>query len=230
MKRFLKRLASCLPIPWQQYLKRIYYARQIRHGRFTTNEKDFELLDSQIKEGDCVLDIGENIGHYTMKLSGLVGPEGRVFAFEPISETFEILNSNVQKSSYKNITMLNIAVSDHHAMTNMDIPSCDTGLNNYYMAHLSDSKHGQKVYCLPIDALKISFQVALIKVDVEGHELAVLRGARQLLERDHPTLIVEANDSAVITFLKELFYCKEQLSGSPNWVFRSSDHNTKVRK
>lgn len=96
MTKLLKRLAAKLPLPIQQELKRFYFAWQIRRGRFYTDEKEFSLLNAFIAHGDWVLDIGANIGHYTRRLSDLVGPAGRVIAFEPIPQTFEVLAANAQ--------------------------------------------------------------------------------------------------------------------------------------
>jgi hypothetical protein len=59
-----------------------------------------------------------------------------------------------------------------------------------------------------------------VKVDVEGHQLAVVRGMMELLRRDHPTLIVETSSDEVIGLLTSLGYVTEQLAGSPNRLFR----------
>src|SRR4030067_729726 len=91
----IKRLVAYMPIRWQQGLKRKYYAYKIYRGGFHAHDPEYQHLESFISKGDWVLDIGANIGHYTLKFSSLVGENGRVFAIEPVPETFELLAANV---------------------------------------------------------------------------------------------------------------------------------------
>src|SRR5689334_11447094 len=111
MSDFLKRTAARLPNRWQQQLKRILFASQIRGGRFYTSEAEYALLSRLVSPGDWVLDIGANVGHYTVRFSELVHREGRVFAFEPVPETFELLAANTALAALNNITLINAAAS-----------------------------------------------------------------------------------------------------------------------
>ena len=95
MKELMKSIAARLPKKLQQSMKRRYFALQIRRGLFRTEEPEFNLASEILREGDWVLDVGANIGHYTVRFSELVGDKGRVIAFEPVPDTFEILSSNV---------------------------------------------------------------------------------------------------------------------------------------
>ena len=112
MKRVLKTIAARLPLRIQQELKRIFFAYQIRRNRFFTDEKEFAIVDRLISPGDWVLDIGANIGQYTKRFSELVGDSGRVIAFEPVPDTFELLTANAQRFRQKNVTLFNAAASD----------------------------------------------------------------------------------------------------------------------
>ena len=138
IKNMLKRIASLLPLAAQNSLKRKLFSSQIRRGTFRTDEQEYELLTEWVSGGDWVIDVGSNIGHYTLRLSSIVGDSGRVLAFEPISETFELLAANVARAGVRNVTLLNAAASDKTDVVKMDIPSFDTGLDNYYMANISD--------------------------------------------------------------------------------------------
>src|SRR5215471_2881975 len=93
----LKSLAGRLPSKLQQELKRLYFARGLRKGTFESEEIEFRRLEEWVGAGDWVLDLGANVGYFTAKLSRLVGPGGRVLAFEPIRETFELLSANVAR-------------------------------------------------------------------------------------------------------------------------------------
>jgi len=225
MIRGIKRLAAALPIAWQQELKRHHFGRQIRRRSFRTDEPEYELLPSMVSSGDWVLDVGANVGHYTMRLSELVGERGRVICFEPVPETFELLASHATMASFRNISLINAAASESAAVASMRIPRFDeTGLDNYYMAQLSRDGRGSglQVLCLSIDSLELPNSIHLVKIDAEGHELSVLQGMTKTLGRDRPTLIVEDNNAEVVDFLGGFGYSSEKITGSCNRVFHPS--------
>lgn len=219
----LKRLLGALPRRQQQALKRLYYEHKLRRGQFSADEPEFARLDSWLNEGDWVLDIGANIGHYTCRLAELVGPQGHVIALEPVAETFHLLSTNVAYLPAANVTLLNVAASDHTDLVGMTIPRLATGLRNFYMAHLSQEDWDVRALCLPIDALGIQSAVRLVKIDVEGHELSVLKGMKELLGRCRPMLIVEGDVPEVAAFLNEMGYWSERYPASPNRVFYWGD-------
>src|SRR5512144_2877298 len=111
----LKRLAAFLPARCQHQLRRVYFSWEIKRRRFMTDEKEFALLDSFLRPGDWALDIGANVGHYTLRMAELVGREGRVVAVEPVPDTFALLAANARLFRYENVTLLNIAASDRVA-------------------------------------------------------------------------------------------------------------------
>lgn len=220
MKNMIKRMISLLPVRAQQAMKRCYFSMQIKRGTFVAGEKEFDFLDDVLVAGDCVIDVGANVGHYTLKMSRLVGPKGRVIAFEPVTETFELLAVNVARTGASNVTLINMAASDTPGEKGMSIPKFETGLNNYYMAHLSDNDEGMKVLCVPVDALEITERVRLVKVDAEGQDISVLRGMGDLIRRDFPILIVEDDSNEIVEHLDALGYEAKKLSGSCNTIYR----------
>jgi FkbM family methyltransferase len=220
MKKILKRVASKLPQRYQQEFKRIYFGHQIKIGKFKSDEKEFSMLGQWVGEGDWVLDMGANVGYYVIKLSELVGVTGRVIAFEPVPQTFELLAANIARITFKNVTLVNAAAFESTKVIGMNIPKFDTGLTNYYMAHLANESSGLQVLCLPVDCLDIPKPIKLAKIDVEGHELSVLKGMVKMLKRDHPILIVEDNSPKVVSYLKGFGYSSEKVEGSPNRIFR----------
>lgn len=245
----IKSLAAQLPEHWQTELKRLQFSYQIKRQTFLTHEPEYKILHSLINPGDWVLDIGANIGHYTQRLSEIVGDKGRVIAFEPVPTTFALLASNVECFKHKNVTLINAAVSNEMALLGMAIPKFKTGLKNYYQAHLtelndsstaiaeckdenlkllkvatSDITHAHKpaplsVLTLSIDSLGLNNPVALIKIDTEGHEEIVLKGLEKLINRDRPILIVETSSEKIIHQLHLLGYIHQRLKGSPNILF-----------
>lgn len=217
-----KRVASKLPRTWQNELKRLQFRHEIRKGNFLTDEREFAMLDQWVSEGDWVIDIGANIGHYTVRLSSLVGPSGRVLAFEPVPETFELLAANVARAPNQNVTLLNAAASDSTATVGMSIPSFDTGLKNFYMAHVTAGQGELQIMTLAVDSLAIANRVSMVKIDAEGHEMAVLEGMKDLLQRDRPVLVVEDSSEEIGRFLAPYGYHGRREAGSSNLIFSAS--------
>jgi FkbM family methyltransferase len=220
--KLLKRIAATLPPVWQNELKRIYFRRQIRRDSFITPEPEYAILSTLITSGDWVIDVGANVGHYTKRFSELVGPTGRVIAFEPVPETFALLAANLQVLPKTNVTLINAAVSDKTNLVGMSVPAFDTGLRNFYQAHLSDAADSDlQVLTLCLNSLDLAHRITLVKIDAEGHETGVLRGMHQILIRDKPTLIVETDSREVEDSLQRIGYTPERLDGSPNVLFRA---------
>jgi FkbM family methyltransferase len=190
MNALLKSIASHLPRTAQESLKRYRFRRQIMARRFIPDEPEMEYIKSILKPGDWAIDIGANVGHYTCHMADCVGSEGRVLAFEPIPESFALLRANVKSYGCVENTCLNrMAISDKPGRAFMDVPKSASGLDNYYRASLADSGRCE-VSCTTLDSLLL-FPIKLIKIDAEGHDLNVLKGAETLISRDRPTLIVE---------------------------------------
>lgn len=217
----LKRFAALLPDRWQTEVKRIYFGGQIIKGTFETSEPEYKILPQLVKPDDWVIDIGANVGHYTKRLSELVGAHGRVIAFEPVPTTFALLSANAQLFSYANVTLINAAISDKLDVVGMSIPQFSTGLVNYYEAHLSSATDSPlTVLTLSLDSLCISHHISLVKIDAEGHESFVLGGMQRLLLEHRPVLIVETGSKEVIDSLSALGYVPEKLQNSPNVLFK----------
>jgi FkbM family methyltransferase len=160
-----------------------------------------------------VIDVGANVGHYTLRLAELVGPEGRVIAIEPIPRTFALLAANC--AHLPNVSLLNVAILEGTAPRAwMRVPQ-----QNYYRAHVAEAGD-VPVLGLTLDTLPWrDHHISLIKIDAEGCDAAVLNGAMQIIHEQRPTLIVESLTCRVEGSLKELGYCPRRLERSPNRIF-----------
>ena len=218
----LKRVASLMPGMVQQELRRWKIWLDLKRGSFSSQEPEFELLPRLVHPGDWVLDIGANVGYYTYRLSGLVGPEGRVFAFEPIGATSEILTFIVRFAPHDNITVFNTAVSDKPALLKFSIGKNEHGLPNYFTARAAESGN-HAVFALTIDSLAFPQRVSFVKIDTEGAEGAVLCGMEALIKRDHPVLAIEGDES-LQPYLASFGYrmCPRR-PGSANLLFLPPD-------
>ena len=133
--------------------------------------------------GSTALDVGAHIGSLTVPLARLVGREGRVYAFEPQKEVFRELVHNLRLNELANVTPLRFAVSSQPGTVEMSPVFIDAGWTRI-------GKGGEKVEARTIDSFGFS-DVSLIKIDVEGHEVEVLKGAEETVSTLHPVLLVE---------------------------------------
>ena len=201
---FLKKLVwRLVPSPMLLWAKKQYYAYVV--PRFC--EADVEPIKCFIRPGDSVIDLGANIGWYTAVLSKLVGERGKVYAVEPIPGTFTLLLSVIKKLRLTNVVPFNCAVSDSDGSAVMEIPKHEYGGENYYMARIvsgksSDPSQGKfEVPLRSLDSLlpgQLSEGVTFVKCDVEGHELAVLKGASHFFEKVKPAMMIEVTGTAKI--------------------------------
>ena len=138
----------------------------------------------RLKEGDVFVDIGANIGYYTLLASRLVGKTGRVIAIEVSPTTFRQLTKNVQRSGAANIELLNIAVSDVLGKLKVyRAPSGNIGKTGVFQR--DGFMYEAEVEAAPLSKLispGTMRRVRLIKIDVEGSEGAVITGMEPLLE------------------------------------------------
>ena len=167
-----------------------------------------------------VLDIGAQSGFYSLLLSRLIGPEGVVFAFEPLPANYRILEENVSLNNISNIEVIREAASDQSGEISFEFPHGDPSLVAGPILE-GDSLGTFQVPSMSLDdfARQTGHHVQFIKMDVEGAETAVLRGAIQTLRTFHPPMIVELHyDSSqqgqhpAISLLQELGYQIEWLN------------------
>jgi FkbM family methyltransferase len=194
LKRFV---LTVLPEPALQPIRRGYYARMLRRGE-EDPEPDLPLLAEFVHVGDCVADIGANVGVFTKPLSRFVGREGLVYAVEPIAVTFDVLCSNVRKLGLVNVRPLNYAISDRDGSAVMEVPLRPTGWEDFYRARVVTDEGARRRGCVRVDRRTIDSlwadsdrPLSFIKCDVEGHELDCLRGARRVLARWAPAWLLE---------------------------------------
>lgn len=158
------------------------------------------IIGACVQPGDTVLDIGASWGLFTHRLSVAVGPSGTVHAFEPGTEPLASLRTVAARRG--NVTVHPVALSDHEGEAELAMPVVSLGPLGtkalHPMATLTPPSHrtaelaGERVAVRRLDdVLAGAGRVSFIKCDVEGHELATLRGAQELLRRDRPPILIE---------------------------------------
>ena len=179
-------------------IKKWHYLRKLTKIS-EEDEEDLGMLRNFLHEGDHALDIGANIGIYTMFLSRFVGTSGKVYSFEPIPETYHFLKNNIKKLNLDNVTVLNTAVSDYSGKVLMEVPKYDKAGDNYYEARIVSGPvknlKSFEVDSCTLDQLfkKYNFHPAFIKCDVEGFEWNVFKCAENLIKKTGPVLLIEIN-------------------------------------
>lgn len=151
--------------------------------------------------GDHVVDIGANVGWYTKVLAEAVGIAGRVYSFEPVEMTFQILSYCAKRLELQNVVLYCSGLSDAEGEAVMEIPSFDKGGDNFYRAQImsapSHADPGKQVHVrlTTLDKMfnNASSPIMFIKCDVEGHELSVIKGARAVIERFKPAWLIEVS-------------------------------------
>jgi len=156
-------------------------------------EDDYELLPSfRAADTSCVVDIGANVGFYTMRQARRAR-NGRVVSFEPSPTVFRRLQRNVEANTFGNVTLLNAAVGS--AVGSLHFIEDDWSINS--RVALEKSENSVVVPCTTLDAAFDRFgldHVDILKVDTEGYEQAVLLGGRRALSRVSRVVIELHND------------------------------------
>ena len=186
-------------------LKRAYYGHLVARLPEDFLETDALLVKHLVSAGDHVIDIGASIGVYTRFLSELVGPNGRVWSFEPIAETFEFLENNVHRMGLQNVTLVKSAISDTAGLEEMVIPTYRWGTDCFYDARIASApvydrhspvKSSWKSEEVTSTTLDVFFsrreaKISFIKCDANFHELACLRGGLRTLRDSKPAMLIE---------------------------------------
>ncbi len=172
------------------------------NGVFEKSESNF--VTRFLKPGMTFLDVGANLGQYTLLSAHCVGTNGRVHSFEPSSRMFSELKFNIELNNLSNICILNnVAVSDKEGTAKLS--KYEAGgevygsLGNQNWAESGKSIIGhEEVKTITLNGYIKKYNIShvdLIKIDIEGAELLALRGANQLLNRsDAPTIVLEMAD------------------------------------
>jgi FkbM family methyltransferase len=196
-----------MKISWQSH---IVYAL----GIYETEV--IRLLQKYIRPADHCVDVGAHLGYLTILMTLLVGETGQVTSFEPVPETFRVLEENIRINNLRNVRLQNAALAEKSGTLSLAI-------NEQQELSWTPSSVGyavgQNQYAITVPAISLddflshsTRMPAVIKIDVEGAELSVLRGAGETLRRERPVVFVEIHgwgtpgSREVMDFLAEMNY------------------------
>jgi FkbM family methyltransferase len=172
-------------------------------GRYEAETDDF--IARRLSAGDVFVDAGANIGVFTVSAARTVGARGRVLAVEPSPAVFPYLEQNIRLNQLENVLACRLALSDQ---AHDGVPFYAAPASHFGMGALAPQFDAEPclVNTRPLDDVVADAGlpfVRVLKVDVEGHEIAVFRGARNLLERTpYPVIVFEFCDWAERRFAK----------------------------
>jgi FkbM family methyltransferase len=144
-------------------------------------------VQKRLKKSMVAIDIGANIGFYTILLSKIVGENGKVYSFEPDDVNFHFLKNNVER--YKNVILKNLAASNKNGFIQLYLSK---NLNVDHRTYKTeDSRVVKKVKCVTLDKFfKHNKQIDFIKIDVQGYDFFVMQGAQEMIKRQKKIAIV----------------------------------------
>lgn len=187
----------------------------LRWRRWGNVEQEWLLLPRLVDRSRIAVDVGANLGLYAGRLAQLCR---EVHCFEPIPWLAENLATRLPR---RGAAIHQIALSDRAGAAELRVPFSETGKEMHGLSTLEEANTFQQnfkttrlVHCRVdrLDAV-IGDPVGFIKIDVEGHELPVLRGAAEILRRDQPTLLIESEQrnnteapASIFKFLTDLGY------------------------
>ncbi len=143
-----------------------------------------EFINKEIKNGDVVLDLGANIGYFTLILAKLVGPNGKVFAFEPDPGNLALLEKNIKLNNLHNVILVPKAVSNETGKVQLYLYGDDKPRTT--TSNLQNSHQSIEVESTTLDDYFKDYngQIDFIKIDIEGAEGKAIQGASSLLEKN----------------------------------------------
>lgn len=166
---------------------RALYARLYLLGKGLTERREVLFLRAQVKPGMVVFDIGANLGFYTALFSDLAGPGGRIHAFEPDPLSFGILQRRL--SGRQNVELNPVAVSDHAGRATLFCNPSNRADNRLHASHEGEATEACEVPMTTLDDYCTRHEIGRIdavKMDVQGAEVAALRGFRRTLLTARP--------------------------------------------
>lgn len=151
------------------------------------------LFEQTIASGSTVYDIGANVGFYTLLASVLVGETGHIFAFEPLPRNVLYLREHIRLNALTNVQTLAVAVADY------------TGFASFAEDVNASQGHIAVQGTLTVETVCLDELIQqgklptpdYIKIDVEGAELAVFAGARQMLTKAHPVIFLATHGQSI---------------------------------
>ena len=187
----------------------------IVRGHYEADEVAF--VRSQLRPGDTAIDVGAHIGFFTMHMAALVGGTGKVYAFEPVDTNAALAERSIAENGFGDrVEFHRAAVGAVSGSSELTLPAETLNTGGAYLLRVGTAPlTGNEVHVVPLvalDEIALRRPVRFIKMDVEGAEPQVIKGALRLLREDrpvilselHPVQLARASATTADTFLADL--------------------------
>jgi FkbM family methyltransferase len=162
-----------------------------------------DMILSHLPVAGTFIDVGANLGAITIPAASHVGPEGRVLAIEPNPETASLLRRNLAKNLVRNTTVVQLACLDERKRSVFYVSASSHSGKSSLSAQNARSRQAVTVECDTLDSIVVTHEinrVDVVKIDVEGAELQVLKGMEGLLSEFLPVVILEIEPTLLESF------------------------------
>jgi FkbM family methyltransferase len=175
------------------------FSSQVKHfGEYSMEKLETNVFRNYLKPGMSVLDLGANIGFYSLLASSIIKPNGKVIAFEPFPGNIKIIKSNIAENSFKNMIVVEAAVSDHVGRSFLYVSpyyfSEHSLFDYHYSSGLNKDNTKIEVNVLTVDDYlenhSNDFKVDFIKMDIEGSEKKALKGMRKVFDENEQLVML----------------------------------------
>jgi FkbM family methyltransferase len=205
-----------------------------RHIVVLNNYQEFEmdLFESKINKGDLIVDIGANIGTFTLLASKVLKDTGTVYSFEPCTKNFEILKRNVELNKFNNVKLFNNAVSSKSARSRLFIDKFASGSHALEKANVHFLCDTEMVDTVALDDVFADpgIVIDILKTDTQGHEEQIISGAKTLLENARINKILMEfykTKHSVLVYLMQLGYDLYNIDADKKELIGITDSNVK---
>lgn len=148
------------------------------------------MVEQILKPGDIFVDVGANLGYFTLLAAPIVGDEGHVYAVEPNDLNVKLLESSIRANGFENVSVMQVAAAER-IETLLLHSTIGNGTTSAMREH--ELFTGTSIPGIPLDIMLSGRKkpITLIKIDVEGFEYRALRGAEAVMSQDRPHIIFE---------------------------------------
>lgn len=185
------------------------------------DRKALTMIDKYLPEDAVILDIGANIGSHTVYWA-LEKNAKKVYSFEPFAQTFDVLTINIALNGLEDRVVLS-----NYGLSN---EKCKAKVKSFFEKNVggtsfAKSADGNYMF-VPLDSIEFAEKIDLIKIDVEGHEIETLEGARNTIAKNQPVIVIETfNKKAEVTnFLSNFGYeLVDTIREGEDYIFKKKE-------
>ena len=205
--------------------------RMRSRGRRTEQGSDaleIATLRKHIVAGSTVFDVGANKGGYLAPLADATGREGTVYGFEPIPALALRLEKSVRQLRWNHVHIIQAAASDTDGTARLTTPDGERHWESSLEHIPGNSDHSFEVPTIRLDSMLPKIKdsnLTAIKIDVEGHESAVIRGAGELIKQHRPFMLVEVEARHRPDADPTVFFAEMEAQGYQGWFTRDGNRH-----